>query len=310
MPGKFTQIGRVGYKQFGGQIYEEFHTSLQGRNGIKIYREMRDNDPVIGAALLAIEQLIASVQWYVEPVSAKRVDKQRALFLKACMNDMSHSWHSFVEAITTMFTYGWAYFEVVYKMRPDHRIGWRKIEIRKQSTLLQWELSEDGGIYGLWQQDETGQPPVFIPIEKSILFRTRTDNPEGRSLLRNAYRPWFIKKNVEEIEAIGIERDLIGFPVITLPEGLDLDADTDENRELRSFLESLLKSLRRDEQEGLVLPFGWDLRLLGGGNSSRRQFDVDRVINRYDKRIAASLLSQFILLGSDRVGSFAFVCTQ
>ncbi|WP_155274431.1 hypothetical protein [Piscirickettsia salmonis] len=44
------------------------------------------------------------------------------------------------------------------------------------------------------------------------MFRTtsRKGNPEGRSILRNAYQPWYYKKNLESIESIGIERNLVG----------------------------------------------------------------------------------------------------
>lgn len=47
----------------------------------------------------------------------------------------------------------------------------------------------------------------------------------------------------------------------------------------------------------------FDLHLLSA--SGGRQFDTGSVIQRYDQRIAMSLLSDFLLLGSDRVGSFA-----
>jgi hypothetical protein len=34
----------------------------------------------------------------------------------------------------------------------------------------------------------------------------------GRSILRNAVRSWWLLKRIQEHEAIGIERDLPGFP--------------------------------------------------------------------------------------------------
>jgi hypothetical protein len=36
-------------------------------------------------------------------------------------------------------------------------------------------------------------------------------------MLRTAYRPWFMKKRLEEFESIGIERDLAGLPIMWLP---------------------------------------------------------------------------------------------
>ena len=152
-------------------------------------------------------------------------------------------------------------------------------------------------------------PPDFgfitIPIEKLLLFRTeiRKGNPEGRSVLRNAYRSWFFKKRFQEIEGIGIERDLAGLPVLVAPEGVDIwDNDPDIVR-TRTLAETLVKNIRRDSMEGIVLPAGWDLKLLSTGG--KRNFDTNATIDRYDTRMAMTVLADFVLLGHQKVGSFA-----
>lgn len=61
------ESGRVGQKRFGGTFYEEFLQELQGRKGIETYREMSENDDVIGAVLYAIEMLIRQVEWNTQP---------------------------------------------------------------------------------------------------------------------------------------------------------------------------------------------------------------------------------------------------
>lgn len=48
---------------------------------------------------------------------------------------------------------------------------------------------------------------------------------------------------------------------------------------------------------------GWKLELVSSG--SRRQFDTNQIIDRYDKRIATSVLADFVMLGQQSVGSFA-----
>jgi hypothetical protein len=62
-----------------------------------------------------------------------------------------------------------------------------------------------------------------------MLFRTksRKGSPEGKSILRNAYRSWYFKRRIQEIEGIGIERDLAGFPTLTAPEGMNIWDDDD-----------------------------------------------------------------------------------
>ena len=185
--------------------------------------------------------------------------------------------------------------------------------IRAQETLFRWEIDLDGGIQAMVQVDPSTGGIHTIPIDKALLFRTVTtkNNPEGRSILRNAYRPWFFKRRIEEIEAIGIERDLAGLPVAYLPpEYLSSSASAEQQAVLAS-IQSIVTSIKRNEQEGIVMPAMYDdaghkmfdLQLLSSGGS--RQFDTDKIINRYDQRMSMSILSDFILLGSDRVGSYA-----
>jgi hypothetical protein len=67
------------------------------------------------------------------------------------------------------------------------------------------------------------QTRAVMPIEKLAAVPAPGQykgNPEGQSMLRTAYRPWFFKKRLEEFEAIGVERDLAGLPVAKVPSRL------------------------------------------------------------------------------------------
>ena len=91
--------------------------------------------------------------------------------------------------------------------------------------------------------------------------------------------------------------------MLTAPEGMDLwNADDSTMIALKAKAEELVASIRRDSEEGALLPFGWDLKLLS--STSSRQIDIGSTIDRYDRRIAITLLSDIILLG-DKSGSFA-----
>jgi hypothetical protein len=336
----FAELGTSGLKRTSGFIYDEFLTRLQGIQGIKTYREMSDNDPVIGAVLYAIEKVITRLEWRVDPFKDQSrdgdpdtTDIETATFVEECLNDMSDSWDSTLSQILSMCIYGWSFHEIVYKRRggpdqkdptkrskfSDGKIGWRKWAIRGQETLYLWTFDDDGGIQGMQQVDPyTGHGRVDIPIEKALLFRTTAakNNPEGRSLLRNAYRPWWFKRRIEEIEAIGIERDLAGLPIAYVPPEYLSSAATADQQVVLSAIKQIVTSIKRNENEGIVFPQVFDdtgkplfdLKLLNSGGS--RQFDTDKVITRLDQRIAMSVLSDFILLGQDRVGSFALGATK
>lgn len=315
-----TELGVSGLNRWGNTVSEELLTQLQYPLAAKVYKEMSDNDPTIGAILYMTEQLIRKAGWEVQPASDSEADKAAAVFLEECMRDMAMSWENVVSEILSMLPYGFSFHEIVYKVREgpdaksstrrskhsDGRIGWARIPGRSQHTLWGWELADNGDVKAFVQHSPPVYKTVTIPLSKGLLFRTKVarDNPEGRSLLRNAYRPWYFKKRIEEIEGIGIERDLAGLPMITVPEGTNIwDATNPEARKQKQVADSMVRNIRRDRSEGVVLPFGWELKLLSTGGS--RQFDTNSIINRYDNRIAITMLADIVMMGGDKVGSFA-----
>lgn len=313
------EIGRIGQRRYGGTIYEEFLHELRGTRGIEVYREMSENDDVVGAILFAIEMLVRQCDWNVEPGGDTAKDKEAAEFVESCMHDMQDTWTDTISEILSFLTYGWSFHEIVYKRRmgntknpttkskyTDGLIGWKKLPIRAQETLYRWEYDNEDNLLGMTQMPPPDFGTYTIPMSKALLFRTksRKNNPEGRSILRNAYRSWYFKRRIQEIEGIGIERDLAGLPVMHAPEGLDIwDDAIDENKRTRIALENMVKSIRRDEMEGVVLPAGYELELLSSGGT--RQFDTNAIINRYDTRIAMTVLADFIFLGHSETGSWA-----
>ena len=115
---------------------------------------------------------------------------------------------------------------------------------------------------------------------------------------------------MEEIEAIGIERDLAGFPVMYVdPDIMRTDAAGWKQTIFNDYQDAIV-NIRRDQQEGMILPAIYDengnqmyrIELLTAGG---RQFDTGGVIQRYDQRIASTVLADFILLGQSNYGSYA-----
>lgn len=320
------ELGSVGLRLTGGQVGEEFLTKLRGAAGRKVYTEMGANDPIIGGILFAFEKTAARLDWHVEPPADPQPNEEEAAtFVQECLDDMSESWSSTISGILSMMIYGWSYHELVYKYRRgegatpgesskhnDGKLGWRKWPIRAQDSLTQWEQDEEGGLAGMRQKVE-GHPEVTVPIDKALLFRTSTHkgNPEGRSLLRTAFRSWYMKKRIEELEAIGIERDLAGLPVAYLDPKYLSDSASAEEKALLAAVTSLVQNIKRNQTEGVVFPLDYDeqgnktldLQLLSSGGS--RQFDTDKIISRYNQQIAMSVLADFLLLGHEGVGSQA-----
>ncbi|MBQ3337560.1 MAG: DUF935 family protein [Selenomonadaceae bacterium] len=309
------EIGRTGTKRYGGILYEEFLQELRGINGVQVYREMSSNDDTVGSILFAIKMLIRQAEWSVMPASEDAADKKAAEFVESCLHDMDMPWTDVVGEILSCLTYGWSLHEIVYKRRmgrkrdprleskfDDGLIGWQKLPIRSQESLYKWEFDDCDNLTAFVQMPAPDFEIIRIPAEKFLLFRAESDkgNPEGRSILRNAYRSWFHKKRIQEIEGIGIERDLAGFPVLVAPAGMaDIWNDSEQFSQCLEFVQNI----RRDAMEGFVLPGGWELKLLSTGGA--RQFDTNAIIQRYDVAIARTVLADFIFLGHEATGSWA-----
>lgn len=324
-----VEAGVSGLWQASGYLNEEKLIDLRpSSKAMAVFREMRDNDPIVNSIMFAIEMLIRKVEFRVEPYSSKPDDIQNAEFLETCMEDMSHTWQSMMCEIISELTFGWSWLEIVYKKRlgpdgtdpttrskyNDGLIGWRKLAPRAQESLSHWVFDPDGGIQGWWQWPPNGAQKIFLPIEKGLLFRTTSNknNPEGRSVLRGAYIPYYRKKNLERLESIGIERDVAGLPVMKIPAKMlakDADAKTKGNADSYRLM---VRNIRMDEQMGVVIPSDTDekghplfeLSLLSAG-SQRRQVGADQAIVRYSQSIAMTVLADFVLLGHEQVGSLA-----
>lgn len=256
-----------------------------------------------------------------------RHGEELAVLVETALHDMADSWADTLSQIMTMIVFGFSFHELVYKKRngpnPDYpdqgsrfddgKIGWAKIAGRAQETLHRWEFSDNGDVVGFWQLAPPKFQMRYIPMAKGLLFRTTAykNNPEGRSILRSAYRPWFFKKRIEEYEAIGVERNLAGMPIAYVPYQWMTASATPEEKAALGEIKKLVRNLRTNEQMGVVFPNQFDpdsheklfeLTLLTPEARSSG-IDTDKIITRYEQRIAMNALADFILLGHDSVGA-------
>lgn len=319
-----VEIGVSGLKQASGFLWEEYLPQLRGRQGIRVYQEMAQNDPTVGAVLKALELIISAVDWKVIPADDSPEAAVEQAFVESLMDDMSHTWQDFMSEALTMLPFGFAYHEVLFKVRaeigskdptrrsrfPDGRIGIRKLAPRSQDSLLRWEMQTDGGIAGFHQMPPMGGGVYYIPIERALLFRlsSKKNSPESWSILRNAYRPWYLLKSIEEYEAIGIERELVGLPIVRIPARY-LSSTNPQDIAVKIAYQQVARDMRFGQQSGVVIPSDtWtdpdgkisstpqvDISLITSGG--QRTIDTDKVIQRHQRSIARSVLADFLMLG-------------
>ena len=327
-------LGVAGDNVRNGQIRaDEFLPELRGKKAIRKYREMRDNDSTIGAVMYATEQVLRDVKFHIKPANDTAEAQREADFVKSVLDDMDHTLDDHISEALSFLSYGFAWFEVVYKRREgmlttnpkkrskygDGRIGVRKIAIRAPWTVNKFDVDQTSGdVLGLFQDTGHFNGTHYIPARKALYYRTTSINgdPSGRSVLRNAYTSYEYLNNLQSIEAIAVERELAGIPVARIPaEYLSNDASSAQAGFVNN-LRQVLRDVKFNEQGYIILPSDTypdkdgaptntrlvDVELMA--SNGKRNIDIDPIIKRYQHDIARSVLSEFLLLGSQG-GSYA-----
>lgn len=280
--------------RFESDIDKEVENKLRGGLALNQFYKMSQTDAICGAILLALTKIFQDISW-------ETIDDDKGVLQKSLD---SVQWNKTLEDILTFFIYGHCVMEQVLVQDESGDYIWKRLYYRPQTTLSDWNFDDDGNLDSITQIAQGHL--ATIPINKVLLFNNLSSqsNPKGKSLFRNAFRDWYYKTNMEQIEAIGIERDLTGLPVLKAPEGQELQDEDGKLNTIGQWAWATVRNIKRNSQEGLVLPPGWEVSLLG--SPGKRQFDLNEVINRYSANMAISMLSQFLILGViNSSGSFA-----
>ena len=327
-------LGVAGDNTYNGQIRaDEFLPELRGKKAIRKYREMRDNDSTVGAVMYSVEQILRDVDLHVKPANDSEEAKREAEFVDSVLHDMDHSLDDHISEALSFLSYGFGWFEVIYKRRvgptersdkkhskyTDGRIGVRKIAARAPWTINKFDVDQKtGDVLGIEQSVGLMASKNYIPLNKSLYYRTTSINgdPSGRSILRNAYTSYEYLNNLQSIEAIAVERELAGIPVARIPaEYLSGDASSAQSGFVNN-LQQILRDVKFNEQGYIILPSDTypdkdgapsstrlvDIELMA--SNGKRNIDINPIVSRYQHDIARSVLSEFLLLGSSG-GSYA-----
>ncbi len=328
-----------------GFIYEEFLPQLRGRVGAKNFREMSDNDPVIWAILYLCSMLIRNVDWRVVPANASSKALSGQEFVEQVLFlDMDRPWSSTIQNALSMLRYGYAPMETVFKIRSgpkpepqyelgslasrpvpakpgsiftDRQVGIHRMFLVGQETVWRWFFDQANTWIGLEQITEDN-PSILIPRQKLLLFRTtdELDNPEGRSVLRGSWVPYNRKQTLEIAEGRLAIRSA-GIVKMYVPGQYMAPDASDDMKAMRVKFEAIAAAIANERTGSIVLAS--DMAMSGDGNASTaRAFDIEYVaadgrnpgdlspiIERLDRRIAGTMLADFILMGQQSVGSFA-----
>ena len=312
------ELGDTGSRRWAGYTSEDFIPELQRQNGAQIFDEMRRSSSVISAILTTMLTLFKSVNWTFTTNGLDK-DEEKVDLVESMFHDMEKGWDGVLDDILTFLPFGYSLLEIVWKQRlgdnqdPRFRSAFndglfapRALPIRSQKTILHWIFNDAGSPVGAVQLAPTTGKIVTIPCEKYLLFRTTTemDLPDGLSIMRGCYEDYQFVKKLKRIEAVGIERDLVGIPVFKIPETYMLTTATGNQRAQYENVKAMVANIRNNSQAGVILPstmdeegkyplFGFELARTGG----TKQFDTNVIIQRYNTDIAVSFMADFIFMG-------------
>ena len=336
------EIGYGGTNTRYGQIRgDELLRELKGKKGITKYREMRDNDATIGAIMYATEQVLRDVPKIVKAADESDEAVGYAEYVTSVLDDMEHTLDDHISEALSSLTYGFAFFEVVYKRRmgPDFKDKKRHSKfsdgywgVTKLASRAQWTIEpstdsvdkKTGDLLGIRQASSLldSANDGFIPADKLVHYRTTTVNNDiyGRSILRNAYKSYTYLTNLQAIEAIAVERELHGIPIGRMPAEYLGASATDDQKSIRADFERMLRDMKNNDQGYGLLPSDLLVDHEGkstGGVAARlvdielitsngtRNIDIDPIIKRYQHDISRSVMAEFLMLGSSSAGSYA-----
>ena len=306
--------GASGTYIVNGFLEADYNPKLAGEKGLEKYDEMRRSDSKVRQSLMVCKLPILSTEWYFEAavdpetgVTGEAEEDVKDFCEKAFFEKMEQPWPEHLAEVLTCLEFGFSLFEKVYTADDDDEFIWiKKFGSRKQTTVVKWE-TEDGEP-GIVQQlpstitdpdhENYGKSKISIPAAKLLLFtyQKEGDDYAGISILRSAYRHWYIKDALYKFDAIRHERQGVGIPYIKLPKGAN-EKDKVEAR-------LILKNIRANEQGGVILPnTNWEFGFvdLQAGNVS----DIWKSIDHHNQEIANNVLAMFLNLVSGDGGSRA-----
>lgn len=326
---RLGEIGSLGLRVYSGVTQDELKKELNWPNSINTYREMSYHS-AINAPLTLFENIISRATWvYKPPENATEEEKNQVKIINQMMQDMDQPWSEFVRDVLSSNIFGFSVHEKVYRKRlksngslyDDGIVGWKKLPIRVQESISKFIFSEDGNevigvqqnlsaINDIYNRFSKRSNLINLPRNKFLLFRTgkHRGDPFGKSPLRDAYLAWRFLTQLEELEALGVAKDLNGIPVLSLPPQV-LAADGDQAQRL--YFENAIRNLQVGEQMGIILPSLYDeqgkslydIKLLS--SDGKKNFDLNKIKEYYRSLIFISLFADILLQGNTSTGSFA-----
>lgn len=295
------------------------------------YREMK-YDGVIAGSLSFLKGIIAKNSWKIGYHEESTQQEKRVIdaLNRSLEREDSYTKLELLNHWLQMLDYGVAPQEVVLErvnginvfktISPIHPTTISKWKFRKSKLvdITLGAVENDGLLTDLSLQNRT------IKGEKIVLFRNEPDSdfPLGKSILNGAYTSWKTKKILQEYEAIGVAKNLSGVLHISVPteymnkylaepnsvEAMYVDNLITQSELLHAGKGSFILTASETNANGVKL---FDVQTVGGSGGNAMNYNVDAVIERYNREMLLALQTTVLATGANgEGGSFALSDNQ
>ncbi len=240
------------YVRYGSRPYNPDLLSAK-KGGLKIYYDMRQDDQT-KACLHLKKSAIVMPGWDIESD-----DEELKEFVKEMLTGMEDSIEGVITSILSAFDYGFSVHEIVYAYletgKFKGKVGLSALR-QKSPTRIYFDTDDFGRLKddGIIQRQYNGKEER-LPKSKFVVYsyQKEFDNYYGESDLKAAYRPWFLKQNVQRYMGIYLERFAVP---ITIGQS-EVGAPTPQQK---SEFQEIIKNI----QAGMAafLPQGFTMELL------------------------------------------------
>ena len=274
------------------------------------YSQMR-RDPRLTAILNSYTLLLRRATWQVDPAGCRDEVVQLVaddLGLPILGDDQPGparvrgvSWPQHLRMALLDLVYGHMGFEMAAEIR-DGQARLTALAERMPASISQIHITTDGagafdGI-SQWSLPGSKDQTPDIAASRMVWYAHEREGSQwqGHSLLRSAYAPWLLKREMQRVHATSNRRFGMGIPVVRWLPG------TTPTPAQHQAAQQVAETMRSGDQAGAALPPGAIIELVGLSGSVP---DTQGFLDWLNKEMAIATLTQFLDLGSSKSGSRA-----
>ena len=308
--GELGAVGNLTFPSGGGIVLadQEYNPEMRGKAFFDQIDRMRFSDAQVKAVMNIVKLPLLAADWGFEPASDSPRDVEIAEWLEErFFNRQMRSWDYTLRHMLLSLDYGSMPFELVWTVSDDDLLGRPMVHLWKMAprlprTILEWQLTPEGGLAGIRQQVEKDNQylEIDIPGDRLLVFTHEMEgsNYRGTSILRQARKDWVIKERLQRLNQVAIEKRASGIDVGRMTE----DAGTDQRT--RDAFEAVLQSIRTHERGWILTTPGLEYEIAGIQGAV---LDPLPSIRYADLMILRCILADFLSIGEGTAGSFALV---